>query len=75
MGDDSQLDYDELKNEAQSVRDDQDINDEMINPVRAEYEELKFNIRNDELEKFEEYNVSLKNRLKKLEEAYKQHLQ
>lgn len=41
MGDDSQLDYDELKNEAQSVRDDQSINDERINPVRAEYEELK----------------------------------
>ena len=42
--------------------------------ILAEYEELKFNIKNDELEKFEEYNVSVKNRLKRIEDAYKQHI-
>lgn len=42
--------------------------------ILAEYEELKFNIKNDELEKFEDYHVSVKNRLKKLEELYKQHI-
>lgn len=42
--------------------------------ILAEYETLKFKIKNDELDKFEEYNVSVKNRLKKLEEAYKQHI-
>lgn len=43
--------------------------------IFEEYEELKFNIKNEELEKFEAYNVSVKNRLKKLEEGYQQHLQ
>lgn len=42
--------------------------------ILAEYENLKFSIKNDELEKFETYNISVKNRLKKLEESYKQHL-
>lgn len=42
--------------------------------ILSEYEELKFNINNDELEKFEEYNVSIKSRLKRVEEAYKQHI-
>ncbi len=50
------------------------ISEIMQTGILAEYETLKFNIKNDELEKFEEYNVSIKNRLKKLEEAYKQHL-
>lgn len=51
------------------------ISEIMGTGILAEYEELKFQIRNDELEKFEEYNVSVKNRLKKVEEAYKKHLQ
>lgn len=51
------------------------ISEIMNTGILAEYEELKFNIKNDELEKFEEYNLSVKNRLKKVEEAYKQHLQ
>lgn len=42
--------------------------------ILAEYEDLKFKIKNDELEKFEEYNVSVKSRLKRLEETYKQHI-
>ena len=42
--------------------------------ILKEYEELKFKIKNDELEKFEEYNVSVKNRLKRIEDAYKQHI-
>ena len=42
--------------------------------IFKEYEELKFQISNDELEKFEEYNVSVKNRLKKIEENYQQHI-
>ena len=42
--------------------------------ILAEYESLKFSIKNDELEKFETYNISVKNRLKKLEESYKQHI-
>ncbi len=42
--------------------------------ILAEYEELKFKIKNDELDKFETYNISVKNRLKKLEEAYRQHI-
>lgn len=50
------------------------ISEIMGTGILAEYEELKFQIRNDELEKFEEYNVSVKNRLKKVEEAYKQHI-
>lgn len=50
------------------------ISEIMGTGILAEYEELKFQIRNDELEKFEEYNVSVKNRLKKIEEAYKQHI-
>ena len=42
--------------------------------ILSEYEELKFNIRNDEIQKFEQYNVSIKNRLKRLEDAYQQHI-
>ncbi len=43
--------------------------------ILAEYEELKFKIKNDELDKFEEYNIFVKNRLKKLEELYKEHIE
>ena len=50
------------------------ISEIMNTGILAEYEELKFQIKNDELEKFEDYHVSVKNRLKKLEEAYKQHI-
>ncbi len=50
------------------------ISEIMNTGILAEYESLKFQIKNDELEKFEEYHVSVKNRLKKLEEAYKQHI-
>lgn len=42
--------------------------------VLAEYEELKFKIKNEELEKFEQFNVSIKNRLKRIEDAYKEHI-
>lgn len=42
--------------------------------IFEEYENLKFQIKNDEIEKIDTYNVSIKNRLKKLEESYKQHL-
>lgn len=42
--------------------------------ILAEYEQLKFQIENDQLQKFENYNISVKNRLKKLEESYKQHI-
>lgn len=50
------------------------ISEIMQTHILAEYEELKFNIKNDELDKFEEYNVSIKNRLKHVEEEYKQHI-
>lgn len=42
--------------------------------ILAEYEQLKFQIENDQLQKFENYNISVKNRLKKLEESYQQHI-
>lgn len=42
--------------------------------ILAEYEDLKFKIKNDELEKFEQYNVSIKNRLNKIENVYQQHI-
>lgn len=50
------------------------ISEVMQTGILAEYETLKFKIKNDELDKFEEYNVSVKNRLKRLEDAYKQHI-
>ncbi len=43
--------------------------------ILTEYENLKWKIKNEELEKFEDYNLSVKNRLKKLEESYKQHIE
>lgn len=42
--------------------------------IFAEYEELKFKIKNDELEKFEQYNVSIKNKLNRIENAYQSHI-
>lgn len=39
-----------------------------------EYKEIKNNIRNDELDKIDEFEVKIKNKLKKLEEEYKEHI-
>ena len=39
-----------------------------------EYNELKYNVRNDEIEKIDEFDVRIKNRLKKLEDEYRQHI-
>ena len=39
-----------------------------------EYNELKYNVRNDEIEKIDEFDVRIKNRLKKLEDEYKEHI-
>ena len=36
-----------------------------------EYNELKYNVRNDEIGKIDEFDVRIKNRLKKLEDEYK----
>ena len=42
--------------------------------ILADYEELKFKIKNDELEKFEQYNISIKNKLNRIENAYQSHI-
>ena len=39
-----------------------------------EYNELKYNVRNDEIGKIDEFDVRIKNRLKKLEDEYKEHI-
>ena len=39
-----------------------------------EYKEIKNTIRNDELDKIDEFQVKIKNKLKKLEEEYKEHI-
>ena len=39
-----------------------------------EYNELKYNVRNDEIEKIDEFDVRIKNRLKKLEDEYREHI-
>ena len=39
-----------------------------------EYKELKNNVKNDELEKMDDFNLKIKNTLKKLEEEYKEHI-
>lgn len=39
-----------------------------------EYNELKYNVRNDEIRKIDEFDVRIKNRLKKLEDEYKEHI-
>lgn len=48
---------------------------EIINTgILSEYENLKFNVSNDELEKIEQFNLLIKNSLKKIEDSYKQHI-
>ena len=39
-----------------------------------EYNELKYNVRNDEIGKIDEFDVRIKNRLKKLEDEYREHI-
>ena len=39
-----------------------------------EYNELKYNVSNDEIGKIDEFDVRIKNRLKKLEDEYKEHI-
>ena len=39
-----------------------------------EYQELKNTIRNDELKKLDEFDMKIKNKLKKLEDDYKEHI-
>ena len=39
-----------------------------------EYNELKYNVGNDEIEKIDEFDVRIKNRLKKLEDEYREHI-
>ena len=39
-----------------------------------EYNELKYNVRNDEIEKIDEFDVRIKNKLKKLEDEYREHI-
>lgn len=39
-----------------------------------EYNELKYNVKNDEIEKIDEFDVRIKNRLKKLEDEYMEHI-
>ena len=39
-----------------------------------EYNDLKYNVRNDEIGKIDEFDVRIKNRLKKLEDEYKEHI-
>lgn len=39
-----------------------------------EYNELKYNVKNDEIEKIDEFDVRIKNRMKKLEDEYREHI-
>lgn len=39
-----------------------------------EYNELKYNVKNYEIEKIDEFDVRIKNRLKKLEDEYREHI-
>lgn len=39
-----------------------------------EYNELKYNVKNDEIERIDEFDVRIKNRMKKLEDEYKEHI-
>ena len=39
-----------------------------------EYNELKYNVRNDEIGKIDEFDVRIKNGLKKLEDEYREHI-
>ena len=42
--------------------------------ILEEYNELKYNVKNDEIEKIDEIDVKIKNKLKKLEDEYKEHI-
>ena len=42
--------------------------------ILDEYKELKYNVKNDEIGKIDEFDVRIKNRLKKLEDEYKEHI-
>ena len=42
--------------------------------ILSEYNELKYNVKNTEIEKIDDFDVSIKNRLKKLEEEYREHI-
>lgn len=42
--------------------------------IFEEYKEIKNTVRNDEVEKIDEFDVKVKNKLKKLEEDYKEHI-
>ena len=42
--------------------------------IFEEYKEIKNTIRNEELDKIDEFDMSIKNRLKKLEDEYKEHI-
>lgn len=42
--------------------------------ILDEYNELKYNVKNDEIEKIDEFDVKIKNRLKKLEDEYREHI-
>lgn len=42
--------------------------------ILEEYNEIKNNVKNDEIEKIDEFDVKVKNKLKKLEEEYKEHI-
>ena len=42
--------------------------------ILEEYNELKYNVKNDEIEKIDEFDVKIKNKLKKLEDEYKEHI-
>jgi len=42
--------------------------------ILEQYNNLKNTVKNDELEKIDEFNIQIKNKLKKLEEDYKEHI-
>ena len=42
--------------------------------ILDEYNELKYNVKNDEIGKIDEFDVKIKNRLKKLEDEYREHI-
>ena len=42
--------------------------------ILDEYKELKYNVKNDEIGKIDEFDVRIKNKLKKLEDEYREHI-
>ena len=42
--------------------------------ILQEYNELKNNVKNDEIYKIDDFEIKVKNTLKKLEEEYKEHI-